>query len=117
MRSMHYGKAIRIVRTAFGLSKAELADRLSIGASHLSLIEAEKRQPSLSVLDEISTVLHVPPHLLTLLASDPGDLNDPKNAEQINTFSNSLLRLLVSADRQGTLPIAKSAKRKRKKIA
>jgi transcriptional regulator with XRE-family HTH domain len=114
---MHYGKAIRIVRTAYGLSKAELADRLSIGASHLSLIEAEKRKPSLDVLDEISTVLHIPPHLLTLLASDPGNLKDPKNAEQIANFAGALLNLLVSAGEQGTLPISKSAKRKRKKIA
>jgi len=114
---MHYGKAIRIVRTAFGLTKAQLADRLSIGASHLSLIEAGKRQPSVGVLDEIATVLHVPPHLLTLLASDPQDLEDPKNAEQLTNFASSLLRVLVSAGDQRTLPMSRSPKRKRKKIA
>ena len=114
---MHYGKAIRIVRTAFGLSKAELADRLSIGASHLSLIESGKRNPSLEVIDEIASVLRVPPHLLALLASDPGDLEDPRNAEQISNMASTLVRLLVSADQQRTLPIEKSIKRKRKRIA
>lgn len=110
---MHYGRAIRIVRTAYGLSKAQLADRLSIGASHLSLIEAEKRQPSLRVLDEISTVLHVPPHLLTLLASDPGDLEDPKNAEQVSELARSLVRLLVAAGEQPTLPIETPSKKRK----
>ena len=72
---MKYGRAIRIVRTARGLSKVQLAKRLSVGASYLSLIEAEKREPSVKVIDEISTVLRVPPHLMALLASDPTDLD------------------------------------------
>lgn len=114
---MNYGRAIRIVRTAYDLSQAELADRLSIGASHLSLIEAGKRQPSLNVLEEISTVLHVPPHLLTLLASDPPDLEDPKNGEQIADLARSLVRLLVSAGDQPTLPIKQEPSAKRKKSA
>ena len=49
---MNYGKAIKIVRTAHGLTQAELTERLSIGPSHLSLIEAGRRQPSLRVLGE-----------------------------------------------------------------
>ncbi len=36
---MNYGKAVKIVRAAQGLTQSELANRLSIGASHLSLIE------------------------------------------------------------------------------
>ena len=109
---MNYGLAIRIVRTARGLTKAQLAQRLSIGASYLSLIEAEKREPSLKVLEEISTALHVPPHLLALLASDPGDLDDPKNAERIAELARSLVRLLVSGN-QPLLPMEKPAPRKK----
>jgi transcriptional regulator with XRE-family HTH domain len=110
---MNYGRAIRIVRTAHGWSKAQLAKRLTIGASYLSLIEAEKREPSLKVLEEISTALHVPPHLLALLASDPGDLDDPKNVEQIQELARSLVRLLVSAGNQPTLPLEKPSSRKK----
>jgi transcriptional regulator with XRE-family HTH domain len=102
---MNYGRAIRIVRTAFGLRQAQLAERLSIGSSHLSLLEKGKRNPSLQVLEEISTVLNVPPHLLTLLASEPADIEDPKNAEQIADLARSLLRILVSAGDQPTLPM------------
>ncbi len=102
---MNYGRAVRIVRTAYGLSQAQLADRLSIGPSHLSLIESGKRQPSLKVLKEISTALEVPPHLLTLLASDPAEIENPENAKQISELAHSLLRVLVSSSEQPRLPL------------
>jgi transcriptional regulator with XRE-family HTH domain len=105
--TMRYGRAIKLVRTAYGLTQAQLAERLSVGASHLSLIEAERRKPSLEVLEEIANALGVPVHLLALLASDAYEIDDPKNAEQIAEVARTLLRLLVSADKQPTLPIRK----------
>jgi transcriptional regulator with XRE-family HTH domain len=113
---MNFGRAIRIVRTAHGLTKAQLARELSIGSSHLSLIERGKRTPSVEVLDEISEVLRIPPHLLALLASEPGDLDDPKNAEQVAELARSLVRILVAAGEQPTLPLRKP-RPKRKKSA
>lgn len=104
---MDYGRAIRIVRNARGLSQAQLADRLSVGTSHLSLLEAGKRQPSVQVLEEVATALTVPPHLLTLIASDATDIEDPKNAEEIGRLAKALLRVLVSGDRQPTLPLTR----------
>ena len=112
---MDYGRAIRIVRTAHGLTKAQLARELSIGASHLSLVERGKRTPSVDVLDEISRVLRVPPHLLALLASDPGDLDDPKNAEQVGELARSLVRVLVSAGEQPALPLSQAHTRGRRR--
>jgi transcriptional regulator with XRE-family HTH domain len=114
---MDYGRAIRIIRTAHGLTKADLARELSIGASHLSLIERGKRFPSVALLDEISSVLRTPPHLLALLASDPGDLDDPENAEQVAQLARSLVRLLVAAGKQPTLPMTRAQREKRKKTA
>ncbi len=102
---MDYGRAIRIVRTAYGLTQAELADRLSIGSSQLSMIEAGRRKPSLKVLDEVSNALGVPAHLLTLLASEPEDIDDNRNSPEIAELAKALLKLLVSAGRQPTLPM------------
>lgn len=102
---MDYGRAIRIVRNAYGLTQGELAERLSIGSSQLSLIEAGRRTPSLKVLDEVSNALGVPPHLLTLLASEPEDLDEKRNAPEIAELAKALLKLLVSAGRQPTLPM------------
>jgi transcriptional regulator with XRE-family HTH domain len=104
---MDYGRAIRIVRTARGLSQAQLADRLSVGTSHVSLLEAGKRRPSVELLDELATALTVPPHLLTLLASDSEDIENPANAEEIARLAKALLRVLVSGDEQPTLPLKK----------
>jgi len=114
---MDYGRAIRIARTAHGLSKAELSRQLSIGASHLSLLERGKRTPSITVLEEIASVLRIPPHLLTLLASDPGDLEDPKNAEQVAELARSLVRVLVAAGEQPVLPMERVRRVTRKKTA
>ena len=110
---MNFGRAIRIVRTAHGLTKAQLARQLSIGASHLSLIERGQRKPSMEVLGEISAVLRIPPHLLALLASEPGDLDDPKNAEQVAELARSLVRVLVAAGDQPALPLLTTSRKKR----
>ena len=109
---MNYGKAIKIVRTAHGLTQAELTERLSIGPSHISLIEAGRRQPSLRVLDEISAALGVPPHLLALLSSGPEEVEAHADPKQIAELARSLLGVLVSSERHPTLPTPSLAKKK-----
>ncbi|MEQ1575879.1 MAG: hypothetical protein ABL993_16705 [Vicinamibacterales bacterium] len=44
-------------------------------------------------------------HLLTLLASDPADLEDAKSAEEIGELARELLRVLVSGGVQPSLPM------------
>lgn len=91
-----YAKAFRIVRAAFGLSQGELAERLPISASQLSLIEAGKRQPSLRVVDALAKGVGVPAALITLLASTPADVEAQDDAN-IADLARALLRLLVTA--------------------
>jgi transcriptional regulator with XRE-family HTH domain len=112
---MNYGRAIKIVRTAYGLTQAALAERLSIGTSQLSLIEAGKRQPSIGVLHEIALALNVPMHLLTLLASRPEDLNANADPKQVAELASALLRLLVRVGEQKTLPLDRREKKTRKR--
>jgi transcriptional regulator with XRE-family HTH domain len=113
---MDYGKAIRMVRTAYGLTQAELAERLSIGKSQLSLIESGSRQPSLQVLDEVSIALNIPPHLLTLLASERKDLDKVEDEKALADLATALLKLLASTGEQRLLPL-KAATAKSKKSA
>ena len=103
---MDYGRAIRFVRSAHGLSQRQLAERIDISPSHLSLVESGKRDPSLKLVEEISVSLAVPMHLLALLASDVGNLDDPQHADHVAQVSKALLRLLV-ADDQPMLPMRK----------
>ena len=103
---MDYGKAIRVVRSGRGLSQRHLADRIGISPSHLSLVESGKRDPSLKLLEEIAVSLGVPMHLLTLLASDVGDVNDPEQADHVAQVAKALLRVLVT-EGQPMLPMRK----------
>lgn len=92
----NYGKAFRIIRAAFGLRQSELAERMPITASQLSLIEAGKRQPSLRVVDGLASAVGVPTALVSLLASTTDDVV-AKSDEEISDLARALLRLLVSA--------------------
>src|ERR1700680_980492 len=92
----NYGKAFRIIRAAFGLRQSELADRMPISASQLSLIEAGKRQPSLRVVNALAHAVGVPAALIALLASTEEDVQT-KSDQDISDLARVLLRLLVSA--------------------
>lgn len=91
-----YAKAFRIIRAAFGLRQSELAERMPITASQLSLIEAGKRQPSLRVVDGLAAAVGVPPALISLLASSPEDVEGQSEADRAD-LARALLRLLVTA--------------------
>ena len=109
---MNFAKAFRILRAAFGLTQSELASRLSIGASHLSLIESGKRQPSHKTITSISQKLGVPVPLISLLASDRTELESQLDND-VTELSKLLLRLLVGSsndNHQINLPFEQDAK-------
>ncbi len=91
---MNYGKALRIARAASGLQQQELAKKAGLTASYVSLVEMGKRNPSIGTLRKLSRALEVPPHLLTLLATETQDtdLVDPK---EVAVLGDSLLQLLL----------------------
>jgi transcriptional regulator with XRE-family HTH domain len=89
-----YGKAFRITRAAFGLKQADLAARLPITASQLSLIEAGKRQPSVKVVDALAKALGIPTAMITLLATSPDDV---ESYGDVSHLASALLKLLVAA--------------------
>jgi XRE family transcriptional regulator, fatty acid utilization regulator len=92
-----YAKAFRIVRAAFGLQQAELAARMPITASQLSLIESGKRQPSVKVVNALASAVDIPTALITLLASSGTDMG-AKTDDEISDLARALLRALVSAE-------------------
>jgi transcriptional regulator with XRE-family HTH domain len=94
-----YAKAFRIVRAAFGLQQSELAARMSISASQLSLIEAGKRQPSLRVVNALADAVGIPTAMVSLLATPPKEIGS-KEDHEISDLARALLRLLVSAQEQ-----------------
>jgi transcriptional regulator with XRE-family HTH domain len=91
-----YAKAFRVIRAAFGLRQSELAERMPITASQLSLIEAGKRQPSLRVVNALAHAVSIPAALISVLASNATDV-ESKSDDDISDLARALLRLLVSA--------------------
>lgn len=92
---MNYAKAIRIARSAKNLSQQELANKVGLDASYISLIEKERRVPTVKTLKKISDALEVPFHLLTLLASDKDDLKNVSKTDA-EKIGKELLHTLIS---------------------
>ena len=55
------GKAIKIIREAKGKSLGALASQAEVSIPYLSLVEADKRNPSLDVIQRIALALEIPP--------------------------------------------------------
>ena len=91
-----YAKAFRVIRAAFGLQQTELASRMEISGSQLSLIEAGKRQPSVGVVDKLARAVGVPAVLVSLLASAADEV-ESRSDKDISDLARALLRLLVGA--------------------
>ena len=87
-----FAKAFRVIRAAYGLQQAELAPKIGISASQLSLIEKGKRQPSLRVIGNLGGATGASMALIMLLASDSDQLAD----EELEGLATALLRFLTS---------------------
>ena len=71
---MNLGRSIKMCRTNQGLSQEDLATRIGMSVSYISLIEHGKRDPAISTIGEVASALGVPLSLLVFLAAEPGEL-------------------------------------------
>ena len=72
--AMNLGRSIKLCRTNRGLSQEDLAARIGMSVSYISLIEQGKRDPAISTVEEVAKALGVPVSLLAFLAAEPGEL-------------------------------------------
>jgi transcriptional regulator with XRE-family HTH domain len=97
---MNLGHAIKMCRTRRGLSQAELAERADCSMSYLSVLENNKRDPTLSTLTKISDALNIPIGLLFFLASDKDELQG-MDKDLAGELARTALELLSEpADKQ-----------------
>ncbi len=71
---MSVGKTLKLMRTATGISQAELARRVGASASYLCLVEGERRKPSLPFLESIAKQFKIPAGFLLLQDVDMSQL-------------------------------------------
>ncbi len=95
---MDYAKAIRIARALANMPQRELAKRISMDASLVSMFENGKRRPSLKTLENIADALGLPFHLLAMLGMEPKD-SKTKTAKEIEQLAIGLTKLLFGGDK------------------
>ena len=69
------GVHIRKLRRAAGMSQAELADRLHVGSSALSMIEQGRNQPTLRIIESVLEIFQLTPN--QLFGVDPAGAPTP----------------------------------------
>jgi transcriptional regulator with XRE-family HTH domain len=63
---MSVGRAVKFARVAAGIKQKDLADRLDVSPNYLSLVENDKRDPSISFLRDLAHEMSIPLGLLFL---------------------------------------------------
>ena len=63
---MSVGRAVKLLRVAAGLKQKNLAERLDVSPNYLSLVENDRREPSVSFLRNLASEIGVPLGLLFL---------------------------------------------------
>lgn len=91
---MDYSKAIRISRALADMPQRELANRIGVDASLISMLESGLRKPSLKTLEKIASALGLPFHLFALLGAEPKDARSVRS-EEIEQLAIGLAKLLL----------------------
>lgn len=85
------GKAIKIIREAKGKSLGVLASEAKVSIPYLSLVEANKRNPSLDVIQRIAESLEIPPDVFLLIGT--------RSKGSLKSSSDVSSRLMVMLNR------------------
>lgn len=92
---MDIGRAIKLCRSQKGWTLRELSKRSGIAVSHLSMIERNQRDASMSAMQTLANAFNMPLNILTFLAADPNELTgiSTELQEKLSRAALQLLRL------------------------
>ncbi len=93
---MNLGETIKQCRKVKKLTLAQLSENSGISVSHLSLLENNNREPSISAVESIANALDLPLSVLVFLAAQRDEVTD-LNAAYIETLSNNIMELMTNA--------------------
>jgi transcriptional regulator with XRE-family HTH domain len=92
------GNSIKLIRTAREISQRDLARDLKISANYLSLIESDKREPSLSFLKKLAKALKVPMKLFFMWEGEPVSGANTKDLDQLRELIVRMETLMPKAE-------------------
>jgi transcriptional regulator with XRE-family HTH domain len=87
---MTLGNAIKLVRTARNVRQRDLASKVKVSPNYLSMIEADRRTPSITFLKKLASKLRVPSGLFLLWAEEN---TSSLNKDQIDQVRELLVRI------------------------
>lgn len=90
---MEIGSVIRKCRKLKGMTQLQLSNSSNISESYLSLIEQDKRQPTLSNLESIAGTLQVPVSILVFLADKRESISEITD-KQIEALTETIYSLV-----------------------
>jgi len=100
---LNIGQAIRMARSARGVSLAELARRTGLSVSYLSMLEkGGRKDPTLTTIERIALALRVPIGVFLFLAADRKDLSGI-DADLTAKLASAALEFLSEPDAQPSL--------------
>lgn len=95
---MDLGGTIKQCRKLRGWTQAQLADRVEMSVSHISLLEQNKREPSISAVELIASALNMPLSVLVFLATEKAKINE-LDAEHVEALSKNIMELMENVQK------------------
>jgi len=95
---MTLGDAIRLIRVARKVRQTELARDLRVSPNYLSMLEADRRIPSISFLRKLASKLQVPAGLFLMWTEANRSGLRKKDAEQVRELLVRIQTIYLGAE-------------------
>lgn len=92
---MKLGYTIKQLRKLRKISQGELAIKTNLTQTYVSLIETDKKEPTMATLRSISNVLEISIPLLILKAAEPSDFNNSEKATILLPVIDSMINQII----------------------
>lgn len=95
LKNMKLGDVIKKCRKLRGLTQSQVSISANMSESYLSLLEKNKREPSLTSLESIAQALKIPVSILVFLGSEQNNISE-LTEDQIDSLTSSIYKMIES---------------------
>jgi len=99
---MNIAESLRLVRAIAGLTQMDMAKRLDVSPTYLSLLENGKSKPSLSFLERVEREFGVPKSFLVWNSHFQSKTKDPALSERYRLLGEQMLELATTLIRRSS---------------
>jgi transcriptional regulator with XRE-family HTH domain len=90
---MKFGPTIKNLRSRQSINQQVLADRIGVTQTYLSLLESDRKPPSINLINSLSKELKIPASILVYLTLNKDEV--PKNKHDAFNKINPLIEDLI----------------------